>query len=182
MAISAAIPNTDGSAIITFEYDPTGLAWCIMRDNPCVGWGVDPEALTPQAPNKPEPVAAIPIIAGEMPEAPPDTAPVLSPSWAQFVPAINGVFVPDTRSRGSLVDMFEFVASNNGADRKLWAEFASPQIAAEYSNWRARFPSHALDAKPAPQAKHSTEHRRHAPQTAAPPARRSGHADPATAR
>jgi len=136
--MSGAISATDGSVIITMEYNPAdvdgvgpGLAWCIIHDNPTIGWTL----ATPVAP----------IILGTMPGAAPATDPVLSPTWAQYVGGT--VFVPDLW-RGSLMELFHHLSSNNGAQRKLYAKFYSMEVGTAFSQWAQLHPNLALTEPP----------------------------------
>lgn len=61
-----------------------------------------------------------PIIIGHLPAPAPDTSPILSPQWVEFVdPA---VLMPDLW-RGNLDDFFYWLATDNGAMRLLEGRF-----------------------------------------------------------
>jgi hypothetical protein len=123
----------DETVLITCEYDPpTGVAWVILHDN-LVAW-LDASGASPQ-----------PVIFGSEPPAPPDTAPVISPAWAVITEA--DVLVPDIW-RGDVQGFFALVASNNGAQRKIYANFANDLLASAWSNWARANPTLALDAPP----------------------------------
>jgi hypothetical protein len=132
-----AFPATDKSVLITCEYNDapvgdvgTGLAWVILHDNDILGWMIG------------EPVT--PIILGSMPAAAPATDPILSPAWGQYTGGM--VFVPD-KWRGALAAFFSHVATNNGAQRKVYADFYSPDIASAWRQWAGGNPL-ALSSPP----------------------------------
>jgi hypothetical protein len=121
--MSGVLPSTDKSVLITCGYnddvygDP-GLVWVILHDNDILGWTVG------------EPV--VPIILGSLPPAAPATDPILSPVWAQYS---NGtVFVPDLW-RGALAAFFTHIATNNGAQRKVYANFYTSELASAWRQW-----------------------------------------------
>lgn len=137
-----AVPPMDATTLITCEYNPrewdgvaTGLAWAILHDNPVMAWIVDATSAEPPKP----------VILGSLPPAPPETAPVVSPAWASFTK--GELYVPDTW-RGELVEFFDYVASNNGVQRPVYANFADDGLATEWNNWAARNPTLALKEPP----------------------------------
>ena len=131
-----AIAPTDETTLLTCEYDPpTGLAWAILHDNPLMAWLVDPDAVEPPAP----------VILGSLPPAPPETAAVVSPAWASITKGT--LYVPDTW-RGSVQDFFDYVATNNGAQRPIYANFADDALASAWSNWSLNNPTMALKEPP----------------------------------
>jgi hypothetical protein len=121
-----------GDVVISMDYGPTALDWVDLYDNRCVGWNVD-DGL---------PVAheAVPVIVGQLPtDRSSETAPVISPQWAESTQ--GGVIVPDMW-RGSLYDFFTWLATNNGAARRLRAKFTlSEADMSAWANWAARNPS-----------------------------------------
>lgn len=141
MSYTLAVPNS-GSLLLTCEYNPrdwdgvaTGLAWAILHDNPVIAWLVDPTCTDPVQP----------VILGSMAGAPPETAPVISPAWA----SVSGdtVYVPDTW-RGSATEFFTYIASNNGAQRPIYAKFADNTLAAAWDSWANAHASLALKEPP----------------------------------
>ncbi len=136
--MSGAINSVDGSVLITCGYNDQvidgveiGLAWVILHDNHILGW-----TLT-------DPIT--PIIVGTM-DVPvtADTAPVVSPQWAQYFEGT--VFVPDTW-RGGLAEFFTHIATNNGAQRKVYAKFYNGELAQAWRQWASGNPL-ALSAPP----------------------------------
>jgi len=132
-----AVPPMDETVLITCEYDPpTGVAWAILHDNPVMAWLVDASGASPQ-----------PVILGSKPPPPPETAPVLSPAWAVITKAEADVFVPDVW-RGDIRGFFSLVASNNGAQRPIYANFANDMLASAWNNWALGNPTLALKTPP----------------------------------
>ena len=123
--MSGAIAATDDSVVITVEYNPEavgelgpGLGWAILHDNRVLGWsGTAP---------------VVPMIIGTLPGAGPATDPVMSPAWAQYTEGT--VFVPDMW-RGSVAEFFTLVATNNDAQRKVYAKFYTPNLAMLWNQW-----------------------------------------------
>lgn len=127
--LSAAV----GTVIISMEYDPpTGANWVRMWDNPVIGWSVDPGVTEPE-----------PIIIGSLPSKPPhSTDPVFSPQWAAYL-AEADVIVPDVW-RGNLTAFFDFLATNNGAQRQLEGNFVRDEINGVWVQWRSNNPALVL--------------------------------------
>lgn len=121
--------STDGSVLVTCEYNDDvygepGKTWVILHDNPILGWS-DTAPVTP-------------VIIGSMPADAPATDPILSPTWAQYV---NGMlFVPDMW-RGGPAEFFTLVAGNNGATRKVYANFYTPALASAFNQWAQTHPA-----------------------------------------
>lgn len=115
--------------IISMDYSPDALAWVDLYDNRCLGWNVD-DATPPGH-------EAIPVIVGQLPtDRSKDTLPVLSPQWVENTE--DAIIVPDLW-RGSVFDFFTWLATNNGANRKLRAKFVlNNPNAGTWSNWAAR--------------------------------------------
>ena len=83
-----------------------------------------------------------------MPPAAPNTTPVLSPSWLVREGGPAGiVFAPDMM-RGTPHQLFDFLASNNGAQRQLYGDFADRVLATAWAAWAAGNPSLGLDTPP----------------------------------
>jgi hypothetical protein len=123
--MAQAIPAVTGSMLLSFEYDPTGLEWAILHDNPVLAWVVDEAGTT-----NPKP-----IILGSLPPAAADTGEVLSPAFAAREGGPAGTwFIPDM-VRGTASELFNFIASNNGADRKLYANFADTSLIESWNQW-----------------------------------------------
>lgn len=138
--MATAVAGT-ADLLITCDYNDNaggatpGADWVILHDNPVMSWIIDEAGATPP----------IPVILGSMPLAPPDTGEVASPPWA--VRDKSGIFVPDTM-RGSPNEFFNFVASNNGATRKLYAEFMDTNMAIAWNEWSSVNPEIALKDPP----------------------------------
>ena len=137
--MTTAVAPVTGSLLVTFQYGPddTGLGWAIAMDNPVLAWLIDET-------NTAEPV---PVILGSHPPPPPypDTAPVVSPPWA--VREGSTWFVPNV-ARGSSSLMFTAIATNNGARRPIYSNFADPTLAAEWRQWAEQNPTLALATPP----------------------------------
>ena len=137
--MASVVPSLpSGGSVITCEYNPVavddvgpGLAWVILHDNVPLGWNVD--------------AAPVPVILGTMPAAPPVTDPVISPPWAQCVEGT--VLVPDIW-RGPVAAFFTHLATNNGARRALYANFADSALAASWQQWSETNPTLALSSPP----------------------------------
>jgi hypothetical protein len=125
---TVVIPSAPGSVILTFEYNDEvygepGKVWVILHDNGPLGWRVDDTGATPPTP----------VIIGSMPTQSPNTDPILSPLWGQVLP--NGqALVPDT-IRGTAEEIFSWIATNNGAKRKVYAAFAASSLAVAWNQW-----------------------------------------------
>jgi hypothetical protein len=126
-AITAKPPTT----LISCEYNSQpyqgqapGLGWCILVDNLVLGWIVDPSGASP----------AKPVIIGSLPPPPPPTAPVLSPAWVTVEG--DGIKVGDL-IHGPTRSFFSFLAMNNGAERKLYANFGNATLRHDFADWAA---------------------------------------------
>ena len=126
---------TPKSVLISCIYDSTGLEFVMLFDNSLMAWLVDETGAA----------APVPVILGAQPEAGPDTTPVFSPSWA--VREGPTIFVPDI-ARGSANEFFNFIATNNGANRLVYANFSDPDLATAWREWITVNPTLALDAPP----------------------------------
>src|SRR4051812_26289343 len=132
------VPPSPDEGIITLNYDGSGLAWVDLWDNAIIAWVIDANDVS---------VAPSPRILGTFPPAPPDTSPVLTPSWAAITRAGN-VFIPDTW-RGTFYDFLTWLATNNGAQRKVIGNgLARSRVAETYRTWATNHPNLTLDSYP----------------------------------
>jgi hypothetical protein len=122
------IPSTADDYVLSFEYDPTGLAWARLYDNVCLGWLADDA----------DPSNPAPVIIGSMPTPAPATGAILSPQWAH-VSAGGGVAVPNLW-RGNGHDFLTWLATNNGARRQLAGRFMAGGFAGIFSSWSFSHP------------------------------------------
>ena len=132
MPVTNVLPSTDVDSIFSMEYDATFLEWAKPWENTVFGWGVDIADLT-----HPEP-----IILGSMGIVPPDTSPIITPYWAWCRAKNDVVVVPDLW-RGNAVEFFIWLATNNGAKRKVGN--ATLSLRSAYDNFRRHYPDLALD-------------------------------------
>jgi hypothetical protein len=137
-----AIPDTTNAALVTFEYNSAevdgvapGLAWVIVMDNPILAWLVDEAGAEPVAP----------VIIGSLPAASADTGEVLSPLWAK---ALEGTAYAPDMWRGNYASLFTFIATNNGAKRKLYAKLETASLAAAFQSWANANPNLTLATPP----------------------------------
>lgn len=151
-----AVPATGW--IITCEYDPTGLAWCIVHDNRLIAWLVDDSG--------PSGTPVEPKILGTLPGDAPKSGEVLSPSWASL--EIDTVFVPNVW-RGLAMHFLEWLATNNGANRPLYAVFASQNMQAAWTGFAANYPHLALDHPPNVPVKAAEPEAKPEPESKLPP-------------
>jgi hypothetical protein len=129
-----------GYSIISLEYDATGLAWADMWDNEVLSWVIDQSGS----------VGATPIIIGSLPPPAPDTDPVVSPQWIAVGEGNGRVIIPDLW-RGDLNSLFTYLATNNGATRKLRGNFVRPQIDNQWRIWVSQNPDLVWDGTPPPE-------------------------------
>jgi len=122
------MPNTGRDLIVSFNYDPTGLAWVECFDNAPLGWAVDDVDIT-----HPEPV-----VVGSLPPAAPATAPVLSPQWAQYT---GGYLVVPDVVRLLPGDFFTWLGTNNGATREVRSSMKSADLNQAFHQWSGGAPS-----------------------------------------
>lgn len=121
------IISAQGDLIISMDYSPNALDWADLYDNRCIAWEADVGA------------PVIPVVVGKLPtDRSADTPPVISPQWVDC--SQESVIVPDLW-RGSLYDFFTWLATNNGATRKLRGKFLNNQIVATWESWKARNPN-----------------------------------------
>lgn len=137
------IPPPQPTILVNCEYNPfpwqgmgPGLGWVILYDNRVLGWIVD----TTTGGKLP-----IPSIIGSMPPKAGDTGDVKSPLWAVRDEQI--MKIPDMW-RGSVAEFFTFLATNNGATRKLFADFSDVGLRHEFDAWSAGNPGIALTEPP----------------------------------
>jgi hypothetical protein len=137
---ATVLPIASSALLIACTYDPTDLAWCSMADIAVVGWLADTgDAMAPGSP----------VILGTMPPAAPDTTPVLSPLWAMREgPDWLWYASPGVTFSGTVHQLLDFLATNNGATRQLYGDFLDPVLAVSWTEWAAGNPSLALDMPP----------------------------------
>ena len=130
-----AIAAQTGQVLISCNYDATGLEWVDLFDNPVLGWVVDETTLASLPIDGPvPPFGEVPIIVGALPPAPAATTPILSPQWAHFS---NGrIYVPNLW-RGTIADFLTWIATNNGANRKVRGNFSDPNLVNVMYEWKA---------------------------------------------
>jgi hypothetical protein len=121
------IPNTGRDVIVSMNYDPTGLAWVELFDNAPLGWAVDDTDIS-----HPEPV-----VVGSLPPVAADTAPVLSPQWAQF--SGGYIVVPDV-VRMLPGDFFTWLGTNGGATRAVRSSMKSNDLNQAFHQWSGGAP------------------------------------------
>jgi hypothetical protein len=132
-----AVPAAEGSVIVACLYNqPDGLAWVTLRDNQPLAWMVDQ--------NNPTGIP-IPVIIGTLLPAP-NTAPIISPPWVQVFS--NGQAIVPDLFRGTLAEMFTWIATNNGATRQIYGDFAATTVAIAWNQWAQNNPALALTDPP----------------------------------
>ena len=132
-AASSAIGET-AATLLRLDYDATGRASVTILGGPVVSWLVDPT--TPTA-------APIPIGLAPPPTPPPNTGAIQSPPWALSYGALISqhghlvavVATPDDSFIGTLPDFFTWLATNNGATRKLSARLGLPTMVNIWNLW-----------------------------------------------
>jgi hypothetical protein len=109
----------DAAGLLRLTYDASGLQTVALSLGPLVGWVFDPaKPLTP---------GTLPVGIGDMPAAPPDTTPIISPRWAViYEPAI--VYTEGEVWCGPFADFLLWIATNNGAQRTLSAAMGMPAL------------------------------------------------------
>jgi hypothetical protein len=122
-----SITSTVADMVLSMEYDPTGLAWVRVYDNPIAAWNVDDTA----------PGAPVPVIIGSFPTAAPPTGSIKSPQWAHY--DADGVAVPDV-TRGTFPQFLTWLCTNNGAARQIACYFVNPILQGQYLDWAATNP------------------------------------------
>jgi hypothetical protein len=131
------IAAPSGTLMLSLQYDDTGLAWCWMRDSAVICWLVD--GTSNQA--APTPVSICPALV-----PPVGTEPVLSPSWA--VRQSLSWSVPGLWYGIPVAALFMQLATNNGALRKLYADFSDLALLTEWLQWSGQHPDLVLSEPP----------------------------------
>ena len=127
-----AIPGDARHIIISCNY---GTDWVDLFDNPVLGWLVDETAVTSLKVGDPvPPMNEFPVITGTMPPAAPANGAIISPQWVHQVD--DDVYVPDAW-RGSVVEFFTWLATNNGAQRKVRGNFRTSRLKGAMDVWSA---------------------------------------------
>jgi hypothetical protein len=130
---AATAPNVlfGTGGLITLTYDATGLATVTVCAWPLIGW------ITDQA----NPINSVPVVMGNPLTTPPATGAVLSPQWAQAIDE-NSIYVPTpTPWRGMLGQFLTWIATNNGAHRKIIGQFTVPPLSNAYNAWARSNPA-----------------------------------------
>jgi hypothetical protein len=123
-----------GHSVISLEYDESGLVWADMWDNEVLSWVIDQSgAVQPQ-----------PVILGGMQAAVRATDPVASPQWVAVGDGNGNVIIPNLW-RGDLNGLFTYLATNNGATRKLRGNFMRPRIDNQWRLWSNQNPGLVWD-------------------------------------
>jgi hypothetical protein len=132
------------TTLISCEYNavpegdiPAGEAYVILHDNAVLAWLIDETGAAP----------ALPVILGSLPPPAPDTGAILSPPWAVRDASSWVVMVPD-RMRGAPGDLFTFLSTNNGAQRKIYAVFSEVGLNNDYQTWARAHPTLAMMENP----------------------------------
>jgi hypothetical protein len=100
-----------------------------LFDNPTLGWLVDETSGEPPTP----------VITGTLPPpAPSDAGAFLSPQWAHLTD--SGIFVPDAW-RGPVYDFFTWIATNNGAKRRVRGNFSDTRLIYALTSWAQQNPA-----------------------------------------
>jgi hypothetical protein len=123
----ASVMGELGGGLITFVYDATGLANVTACAWPLVGWVYDLAA----------PTNPSPIVMGNPIKTPPATGAILSPPWAHVVNEF-ACYVPDTGNggwRGTFAQLMTWLATNNGAHRKIIGQFTVPPLMNAWTLW-----------------------------------------------
>ena len=118
------------TALLKLTYagaQPTAGVTVVMT--PLVGWAFDNQ--TPSLP-------VTPVAMSGLPPAPPATGPVVSPQWAVTYPGGNFVFAQGDAFVGIFRDFLTWLATNNGARRRLTVDITGPGLLDEWHDW-ARF-------------------------------------------
>lgn len=132
------IPPRPADAVITLEYEPdAGVDWADMWDNNVMGWSVADDGSTPP----------VPVILGTFPPEPPDSGEVISPAWVSVFG--TWAIVPD-KWRGRLLDLFDFLSKNNGAQRKLRGNFQTRDVSVAWQAWVSANPELVWEGPPPP--------------------------------
>lgn len=141
----AVIPPTAGEIVLTFLYGADSVV--DMYDNHVLGWYFNDTSSTDD-PSAPWPCIVSPLQPpGTMTYKPPGSGggeggsggmDILSPVWVAIfrekAVAAHGVWT------GSPVSVFDFIATNNGAQRKLRGNFVFPLVVTAWAQWKSRNP------------------------------------------
>jgi hypothetical protein len=141
------IPAADATIIIvSIEYPADGLKWVRLYDNHALGWIVDETMPVPMKPAPPVSPQPYPLIVGSFPTPAPDTSPIISPQWCKCVGP--NILVPDLW-RGTILEFFAWLATNNGARRPIGANFVlHSTLLNNYAAWAQSNPDLAFSGPP----------------------------------
>ncbi len=124
------IPPAGRHALISLVYDATGLIRVNLIDNQLLGWVADDAFV----------LKPVPVVVGSLAPMPPGTGAVLSPRWA--LASSYGVEIEDNSVsggppawRGSFQEFFDYMAFNNGANRKLDPYLLNGLLVKEFNAW-----------------------------------------------
>lgn len=134
----SAVPPVTGSLLVSCLYDSTGKEWCMMFDNAVLAWQIDATGAVPPQP----------VIVGTPAPEPPDTSPIVSPAWVVREGGPTGVFFAPDIARGTAHEMFSALATNNGARRPLYANFADTSLIQSFAEWSGAHPDLVLSEPP----------------------------------
>jgi hypothetical protein len=131
-AHTTVVPSTQNELLITIAYDNKGTDWADLKDNHILAWVIDSN----EPPNPPEPRS---ITVYPYSENPPITEPIVTPNWA--VGFIDTIYVPDI-FRGSPLEFYTWLATNNGAQRKVGgANLRNEQLVNTFDQWSRQNPN-----------------------------------------
>jgi hypothetical protein len=119
----ATSPASAISSLLVMTYNTAGDGSVRVEGWPLLGWQYD-EA---------NPINPKPITIGNPLVAPPNTGAVKSPQWAYIV-TDDAVFVPDGW-RGTIAEFFTWLATNNGASRRVTANLTFPALLNIWNIW-----------------------------------------------
>lgn len=116
----------DLASVLVMTYDPTGTQWVRVSSWPIIAWTYDLS----------NPVNPKPMTIGNPIKTPPSTGAIASPAWAYCL-GPDAVFVSDEFDewRGTLAEFFDWIATNNGASRKVDAWFTWPALLNVWNKW-----------------------------------------------
>ena len=130
LAIPAATP---APVIVSVSYSGDAVTWAKLFDNQALGWLVDESGGT----------APVPLMIGTLPPA--AESDIASPQWGEFVDPY--IAIPD-QARMEFSEFLTWLATNNGASRKLGSGLLSPALANHYQQWAALNPDLAFEGDP----------------------------------
>ena len=127
------------ATLISCVYPPDDpLRYVMLFDNSVLAWQIDDAGGAPP----------VPVIIGTQPAmVGPDTGAIFSPAWA--VRDGPTVFIPDI-ARGSANEFFNFVATNGGVLRPVYAKFSDFDLATAWNEWAKVNPTLYLKDVPGP--------------------------------